>query len=86
MLTIGELLKLKAREGVTVILHVWNEMCSVSMNGRELTKGMMETHDEETFLYFKDSGVDCRFVPRSAPFTQLGSDLGCPRTESTRFA
>lgn len=26
----------------------------------------METHDEETFLYFKDSGVDCRLSYRES--------------------
>lgn len=54
MLTIGELLKRKASEGVKVCLLLWNEATSVSGMGRE---GIMFTHDEFTKSYFEDTGV-----------------------------
>jgi len=66
MLTTGELLKRKAQEGVCVVLQLWNEATSVSMNGRAITNGLMGTHDEETFNYFQGSGVHCRLSYRDA--------------------
>jgi phospholipase D1/2 len=66
MLTLGELLKMKAEEGVTVILQVWNEVMSMSMNGSQVSGGMMCTHDEETFVYFQNTPVICRLSYRDA--------------------
>ena len=62
-MTIGELLKYKASQGVRVLLHVWDEALSVNIAGFT-TAGVMATFDEETkvfkninilfFFYFLD--------------------------------
>ena len=46
-MTIGELLKYKATQGVRVLLHVWDEALSVNIGGFS-TAGIMCTWDEET--------------------------------------
>ena len=61
MLTIGELLKRKAKEGVRVNLLLWNEATSMSGSTKE---GMMATHDEITKKYFSDSSVCVSLVYR----------------------
>lgn len=48
---VGELLKRKAGEGVRVLVMTWNE----KSNDGGLLDGMMGTHDEDTFNYFKAS-------------------------------
>ena len=50
-MTLGEMLKQKASEGVRVLLLVWNEATSAFGWG-----GLMGTHDEETHAYFQDTG------------------------------
>ncbi|CAN1343061.1 Phospholipase D alpha 2, partial [Linum perenne] len=47
---LGELLKKKADEGVTVLLLVWDDVTSVSEFKRD---GLMATHDQETEAYFR---------------------------------
>lgn len=47
--TIGELLVQKAKEGVNVLLLVWDD----TTNNLGLHSGLMATHDQETFSYFK---------------------------------
>ena len=53
--TLGELLKQKANEGVQVRALVWDEKASTA-----LTPGLMGTHDEETKCYFEDT--ECEFL------------------------
>ena len=44
MMTVGELLKKKAEEGVRVLLLVWDDQ--TSLNSPLLRNGLMATHDE----------------------------------------
>lgn len=55
-LKLGTLLKRKAREGVRVMVLIWDDRSSVSLGGASIG-GMLATHDEETLQYFKDTGV-----------------------------
>lgn len=66
--TLGELLCRKADQGVEVKVMVWSEKSSGEWVG---DKGMMNTHDMETFKYFKDKSryqgpnvVICALAPR----------------------
>lgn len=73
-LTIGEMLKQKAEEGVTVCIMVWDELAS----GR-FHKGIMGTHDEEIIDYFKKSKVNAakvgRINPKDGPFADLNASV-----------
>ena len=51
-LTLGDMLKMKAMQGVTVCVMVWDEVVST-----RIYAGYMATHDEELIDYFKDTGV-----------------------------
>ena len=75
--TLGELLSQKAKEGLYVRLLLWDELTS-----NDLKKtGAMSTEDEETFNFFKGTGVLVNLVPRDRatkdmistknPFTKL---------------
>ncbi|XP_055802613.1 phospholipase D alpha 1-like [Solanum dulcamara] len=61
-LTLGELLKKKASEGVNVLLLVWDDRTSDEILKRE---GLMSTHDQETADYFKNTDVHCCLCPRN---------------------
>ncbi|KAJ1700379.1 hypothetical protein LUZ63_000158 [Rhynchospora breviuscula] len=61
--TVGELLKQKADEGVRVLVMVWQDLTSVSFLGNA---GLMKTHDEETFKFFEGSKVRCFLCHRRA--------------------
>ncbi|KAJ3702276.1 hypothetical protein LUZ61_005981 [Rhynchospora tenuis] len=61
-ITLGELLKKKASEGVRVLMLVWDDRTSVGLLKKD---GLMATHDEDTFNYFKDSEVNCVLCPRN---------------------
>ncbi|KAA3479425.1 phospholipase D alpha 1 [Gossypium australe] len=61
-ITIGELLKKKAREGVRVNMLVWDDRTSVGLLKKD---GLMATHDEETEQFFKDTDVNCVLCPRN---------------------
>lgn len=61
-LTIGELLKKKASEGVRVLMLVWDDRTSVPLLKKD---GLMGTHDEETEHYFHDTDVHCVLCPRN---------------------
>ncbi|PXF43966.1 Phospholipase D alpha 1 [Gracilariopsis chorda] len=61
-LTLGNMLKQKAEEGVTVCVMVWDEYAS-----NQLYQGMMGTHDEEIVAYFDNSRVNCIKVGRQNP-------------------
>ncbi|XP_027084058.1 phospholipase D alpha 1-like [Coffea arabica] len=61
-ITLGELLKKKANEGVRVLLLVWDDRTSVETLKRD---GMMATHDQETGDFFRDTNVHCVLCPRN---------------------
>ncbi|KAH0913970.1 hypothetical protein HID58_028416 [Brassica napus] len=61
-LTIGEILKKKASEGVKVILLVWDDRTSVDLLKQN---GLMATHDEETENFFQGTDVNCVLCPRN---------------------
>ncbi|KAJ1261943.1 hypothetical protein BS78_09G067700 [Paspalum vaginatum] len=60
--TLGELLKKKAGEGVRVLMLVWDDRTSVGVLKKD---GLMATHDEETMNYFQDTDVHCVLCPRN---------------------
>ncbi|TVU37811.1 hypothetical protein EJB05_11148, partial [Eragrostis curvula] len=61
-ITIGELLKKKAREGVRVLMMVWDDSSSPFNLG--FIKGSVGTHDIDTEAYFKGSDVHCVLCTR----------------------
>lgn len=61
-LTLGELLKKKAAEGVRVNMLVWDDKTSIEVLKRD---GLMATHDEDTENFFADSEVNCHLCPRN---------------------
>lgn len=61
-LTLGELLKKKAKEGVKVLMLVWDDRTSVKLLKKD---GLMATHDEDTESYFHNTGVHCVLCPRN---------------------
>ncbi|KAK1418720.1 hypothetical protein QVD17_27866 [Tagetes erecta] len=63
--TLGDLLWLKSLEGVRVLLLVWDDPTSRSILGYK-SDGMMATHDEETWRFFKNSSVQVLLDPRIA--------------------
>ncbi|KAK3006978.1 hypothetical protein RJ639_015579, partial [Escallonia herrerae] len=62
---LGDLLKTKSQEGVRVLLLVWDDPTSTSILGNT-REGLMQTHDEETQHFFKNSSVQVLLCPRSA--------------------
>ncbi|XP_020224395.1 phospholipase D alpha 4 [Cajanus cajan] len=58
---LGELLKKKAEEGVAVRVMIWDDETSLPFIKN---KGVMNTHDEDAFAYFKHTKVVCRKCPR----------------------
>jgi phospholipase D1/2 len=62
-ISLGELLKRKASQGVHVLLLVWDDRTSVESLG--MTWGFMNTHDAETAEYFRGSDVKCVLCPRN---------------------
>ena len=61
-LTLGELLKKKANEGVKVCMLVWDDRTSVGVLKKD---GLIATHDEETQQFFRDTEVHCVLCPRN---------------------
>ncbi|XVF34658.1 hypothetical protein REPUB_Repub18cG0077600 [Reevesia pubescens] len=61
-LTLGELLKKKANEGVSVLMLVWDDRTSVEFLKKD---GVMASHDEDTRQYFHDTKVHCVLCPRN---------------------
>ncbi|GAV87053.1 C2 domain-containing protein/PLDc domain-containing protein/PLD_C domain-containing protein [Cephalotus follicularis] len=61
-ITLGELLKKKASEGVNVLMLVWDDRTSVGLLKKD---GLMATHDEETEHYFQNTDVHCVLCPRN---------------------
>ncbi|KAM0944906.1 putative phospholipase D [Dioscorea sansibarensis] len=60
--TLGELLKRKASEGVRVLMLVWDDRTSVGLLKKD---GLMATHDEETAKFFEGTDVHCVLCPRN---------------------
>lgn len=53
--TLGQVLARKASQGVTVLVHIWDEATS-----NKISKGgLMGTHDEETFNFLNRNGCHC---------------------------
>lgn len=61
-LTLGQLLKKKADEGVLVLLLVWDDRTSAPEFKKD---GLMTTHDQETEEYFRNTKVRCILCPRN---------------------
>ncbi|KAL3839824.1 hypothetical protein ACJIZ3_024415 [Penstemon smallii] len=61
-ITLGELLKKKASQGVRVLLLVWDDRTSVNLLKKD---GLMATHDEDTGNYFRGTEVNCVLCPRN---------------------
>ncbi|EFJ26601.1 hypothetical protein SELMODRAFT_441825 [Selaginella moellendorffii] len=60
--TLGELLKRKAEEGVRVLMLVWDDRTSIPIVRMD---GLMATHDQETLDYFRGTQVKCLLCPRN---------------------
>ncbi|CAL5195615.1 unnamed protein product [Lathyrus oleraceus] len=60
-MSLGELLKKKADEGVAVRVMVWDDETSLAL---VKNKGVMNTHDEDTLTYFNHTKVICEKCPR----------------------
>ncbi|PIA42459.1 hypothetical protein AQUCO_02000122v1 [Aquilegia coerulea] len=60
-ITLGELLKKKASEGIRVLMLVWDDRFSGDLS----KDGVMGTHDEETANYFQGTDVHCVLCPRN---------------------
>eukprot|EP00878_Enallax_costatus_P010831 GHUV01011310.1.p1 GENE.GHUV01011310.1~~GHUV01011310.1.p1 ORF type:complete len:894 (+),score=260.77 GHUV01011310.1:345-3026(+) len=58
--TFGELLVKKAEQGVRVLMLVWDD----TTNNMGLHAGVMATHDQDTYAYFKGTEVTCVLCPR----------------------
>lgn len=69
-LSLGQLLKQKADEGVTVCLMVWDEVLSTNKLLFR-SQGFMNTRDEATRAFFKDTKVKAAVVPRIGRAGQL---------------
>ncbi|KAL8090056.1 phospholipase D alpha 1-like isoform X2 [Apium graveolens] len=61
-ITLGELLKKKANEGVNVLLLVWDDITSCEPLKKD---GLMATHDQETGKFFQNTRVHCFLCPRN---------------------
>lgn len=61
-ITLGELLKKKASEGVKVLMLVWDDRTSIDVLKKD---GLMATHDEETENFFQNTEVHCVLCPRN---------------------
>ncbi|XWS16444.1 hypothetical protein CRYUN_Cryun34aG0088000 [Craigia yunnanensis] len=61
-ISLGDLLKKKASEGVRVNILVWHDRTSVGLLKKD---GLMATHDEETENFFKDTAVNRVLCPRN---------------------
>ncbi|KAK8496091.1 hypothetical protein V6N12_046660, partial [Hibiscus sabdariffa] len=60
--TLGQLLLRKAKDGVKVLLLVWDDRTSIKLLKEQ---GLMSTHDEETASFFRFTGVHCVLCPRN---------------------
>ncbi|CAN6448892.1 unnamed protein product [Victoria cruziana] len=60
--TVGQLLKEKADQGLTVLVMVWQDRTSITLLGNA---GLMKTHDTMTLKYFEGTKVKCFLCPRN---------------------
>lgn len=60
--TLGDLLKRKADQGVRVLMLVWDDRTSVPEFKKD---GLMATHDQNTRQYFAGTNVHCVLCPRN---------------------
>ncbi|CAM6118209.1 unnamed protein product [Calypogeia fissa] len=60
--SLGQLLKKRADEGVRVNLLVWDDKTSIGFLNSD---GLMATHDQDTLNYFQGSNVNCILCPRN---------------------
>lgn len=58
---LGELLTRKAEEGVAVRIMLWDDETSLPIIKNT---GVMRTHDEDAYAYFKHTKVVCKLCPR----------------------
>ena len=68
-ISLGDLLKDKAEQGITVLILIWDEVLSVSnpvvnMMVTPTKTGVANTHDETTFKFFENTKVKCQKVLR----------------------
>lgn len=68
--SLGDMLKQKADEGVKVCVLAWDELAS-----NMFSKGLMGTHDEELVDYFEDSAVTVVKVPRQNDAEEIFSKI-----------
>ncbi|KAH9299274.1 hypothetical protein KI387_030956, partial [Taxus chinensis] len=71
--TLGELLKKKADQGVRVLVLIWEDRTAVQFLKNE---GLMRTHCQETFEFFKGSNVHCVLCPRHPDRRSLSAVQG----------
>ncbi|KAL3153372.1 hypothetical protein ABBQ38_011712 [Trebouxia sp. C0009 RCD-2024] len=69
-LSLGDLLVLKARQGVRVCMLVWDDKSSLKRIRMPWTdhgggSGMLMTHDEDTRRFFANAGVHCKICKRN---------------------
>eukprot|EP00891_Asterochloris_glomerata_P005063 jgi/Astpho2/5063/fgenesh1_pm.00071_%23_10_t len=64
-LTLGELLKKRASEGVRVCIMIWDDRSSINLPVLTGGSGLMITHDEETRRYFAGSKVHVKVCKRA---------------------
>lgn len=62
--TLGELLKRRAEEGIRVLMLVWNDTTSFN-NPLVKSEGLMKTHDDVTAQFFRGSKVRCVLASRT---------------------
>lgn len=67
-ITIGELLKRKAREGVRVLMMIWDDLTTPFNLG--IKEGLFGTHDAKTANYFRFSDVHYVLCPRNPDASQ----------------
>ncbi|KAK6927573.1 Phospholipase D/Transphosphatidylase [Dillenia turbinata] len=61
-ITLGDILKKKANEGVRVLMLIWDDRTSVDVLKKD---GLMATHDQETADFFRNTNVHCVLCPRN---------------------
>jgi len=79
-LNLGELLLARAKTGVRVLIMIWSEISSGAFN----EKGMMGTHDQETFNFFRGTSVECFLVPREIGMNDL-TDMASHQLASASY-
>jgi len=89
--TLGELLTRKAKEGLCVRVMIWDDSTSVDsvvLNtvSKTTQTGVMGTHDDETYNYFKKTGVACVKVKNKALGYHTSRHMGTVRRSTAASA